>query len=299
MGFFKPTDGKTTELNEQLDNIEKKIDDHIESCSNGEKLIVRYVHQGNKEIYFSNIDYDTGIATTTEPHGITTKTEIMIVPNDWTLENYKNNVMSVPIEYTTNNDIITVTRVSDTELKITKNDGETLISVNKEDISNSYIDCTKFHFEIPIPFSIDNMEASNYIRLVYVGYMKACGQYRYTTFQFISNDNNLYNSSFYISHFGLPNVYMAMSTHCVFGHLNQIWDFRESDCVVYNNSTVHGRRKGYSNIVWDSGNETPIYNYQSNRKIKAIKKVGTYALNSRYTYLSNNTVISIYDLGGA
>ena len=285
-------------INSSLETIEKKVNDHIESCSNGEKLIVRYVHQGNKEIYFSNIDYDTGIATTTEPHGITTKTEIMIVPNDWTLENYKNNVMSVPIEYTTNNDIITVTRVSDTELKITKKDGTTLIPVNKSDISNTNIDCTKFHFEVPIPFTLYNLEASNYLRFVYMGYVKACGQYRYTTFKFVGEDGNIYYSgTLYVNHLGVPAITNALSTHCVFAHLNQIWDFRECSCAVYNNSAVFGRRSGYSNIVWDKGNETDTLFIQSNRKIKGITQLGTY--NPEYPYLSNNSILDIYDLGGA
>ena len=71
MGFFKPTDGKTKELNEQLDNIEKKIDDHIESCSSGsgsgegltteqaQQLTTAYQH--SQSYHVSMIDVNSAI----------------------------------------------------------------------------------------------------------------------------------------------------------------------------------------------------------------------------------------------
>ena len=68
MGFFKPTDGKTKELNEQLDNIEKKIDDHIESCSSGsgsgegltseqaQQLATAYEHSQQQHVSFDDLN---------------------------------------------------------------------------------------------------------------------------------------------------------------------------------------------------------------------------------------------------
>ncbi len=72
------------------------------------KLLVEYTHTGNQEIHFSNINWATGEATTTTPHGLTGKTEILIVPNDWTLKDVLNNLTSVPIEWIINNNKITV-----------------------------------------------------------------------------------------------------------------------------------------------------------------------------------------------
>ena len=77
MGFFKPTDGKTKELNEQLDNIEKKIDDHIESCSSGsgsgegltteqaQQLQTAYEHSQTAHVQASDIPSLEGYATET------------------------------------------------------------------------------------------------------------------------------------------------------------------------------------------------------------------------------------------
>lgn len=69
-------------------------------ASVGEILIADYTHQGNPEFHFSDFDFATGIGTTTEPHGLTKKTEVLICPNDWTVLDPFKGILTMPIEWT-------------------------------------------------------------------------------------------------------------------------------------------------------------------------------------------------------
>lgn len=262
----------------------------------GMKLLVEYTHTGNQEIHFSNINWATGEATTTTPHGLTGKTEILIAPNDWNLKNVLNNLTSVPIEWIVNNNKITVVPNGANGLFIRKNDGTTTIPVNTNDVSNGSIDFTKFHFEIPVPFSFENFPKGvlNY-RFVSRGYIKAGGQYRYTKHSYYDEFGAIKESG-YINFFGAPNIQNANSTHCVFGY--QIWDIYADNGYIRvdTNSIFQGRRKGYANIIWDSCFEKTATSLLNNFKPCGLAKFWTYSKD--YAYISNNSLIQIYDLGG-
>lgn len=259
--------------------------------------IFEYIHTGNKEIYFTSIDWATGIATTTQPHGITAKTEIMIVPNDWTFKNRTNNVMAVPIEWTKASTRITVNRVDDNTLKITQNDGTTIIFVNTTIIGNTYIDATKFHFEIPVGWNLDNISINTTrFEMITQGYVKACGQYRYKR-MFVLNEDDTVTECAYFGGLGSPAPSNSGATHCVYGNeVHKIYLDNGNYILEYNN-IFEGRRDGYSSLVWDSSIEhsKQINASNSDKNVKSIKRLLTYA--DSYAYVSNRTKICIYDLG--
>lgn len=275
----------------------------IPSGYGGEKLIAEYVHRGNQEIYFSEIDYATGIATTTETHGIKAKTEIMIVPNDWTLNAMTNHNLSVPIEWTTHNTRITVSPIDETHLLVANNAGTSIISVNLDDISNKNVDCTKFHFEIPIGWQFTNLpENILYFRLIKKGYAKSCGQYRYVSWRIKCDDGKVYSPS-YLNPLGIPLIPNAQSTHCVFAIENWLVDARDYSIMFTRDSMFYGRRKGYSTLVYDGtreqtkgliSNDSRIVNAQL--KHIGLSSIGAYS--NHYAYLANGTSIQLYDLGG-
>lgn len=262
----------------------------------GMKLLVEYTHTGNQEIHFSNINWATGEATTTTPHGLTGKTEIFIVPNDWSLVDVLNNLTSVPIEWITNNNRITVVPNGSNGLLIRKNDGTTTMPVNTNDISNGAIDFTKFHFEIPVPFSFENFPKGvlNY-RFVSRGYIKASGQYRYTGHSYYDEFGAIKEAS-YINLLGTPSISVGNPTHCVFG--SQIWDIYADNGYIRVdvNNVFQGRRKGYDYIVWDSSFEKTTVSSLNNFKPCGLAKFSTHSKD--YAYISNNSLIQIYDLGG-
>ena len=266
-------------------------------CNNG-KPIVEYIHQGNKEIYFTNINWDTGEATTKEPHGLTGKTEIMIVPNDWSPQSYTKNLMAIPQEYIRNSNRITVVP-SDTDtniLFIRQNDGTSTIPVSATATGNLSIDCTKFHFEIPIAWTIDNIpgDLMNYT-IVSVGYVKSGGSYRYTHHWYKDEDGNVKQPS-YIGLLGHPTITNASCTHGVYAH--QIWEVHIEDgsMVLYSKGVFLGRRNGFNYAVIDGVMENTFINREFGFKPQGLVKLATYS--NHYAYMSNGTIIRIYDLRG-
>lgn len=126
----------------------------------GKLQVADYEHQGNQEIHFSSIDWETGVCDCTEPHNLTEPKKVLIVPNNWwDGTNYVGaGVVHIPIEwivYTGNS--IYVVPVDETRVKITGADKTTIIPVDTEDVSNTNLDATKFHVEIPIGFIISNL----------------------------------------------------------------------------------------------------------------------------------------------
>ena len=269
----------------------------------GERLVVNYTHSGNKEIYFSEIDYTTGIATTTEPHRITAKTEIMIVPNNWTLDATTNENMSVPIEWTIHNTRITVTPIDENKLLVANNAGNAIIPVNLNDVSNRKVDCTKFHFEIPVGWKFTNIPGEIlHFRLLAKGYIKGCGQYRYVSWG-IEYDDKQVRGPAYLNPLGIPSIPNAQSTHCIFGIEDWIVDARDYSIIFQRDSLFCGRRKGYSHLVWDSTRESTKHAIPSAQQAvvgrhRPIRLDDIGAHTNHYAYLSNGTSIKLYDLGG-
>lgn len=264
----------------------------------GERLLAHYVHNSNKEIHFIQFDFETGIGTTSEPHGIVTANEILIAPNDWTLENRNYNCRAVPIEWTRNNDRIKLVRIDDHTLKVTKNDGITIIPVDLSNISNKFVDVSNFHFEIPYAWNLTNFPFdTTHIRVLIKGYIKSAGQYRYTSWNTIDFNGREVGQS-YLNLLGAPYPNNAGSTHCVFGIEDWTLDFRDGVVRFNVYSVFEGRRAGYENIVWDTATENTYRIYpRYGEDIKRLSRFGTYS--DHYAYTSNGTHIYIYDLGGS
>lgn len=131
------------------------------------KEILEYQHNGNQEIYFSNFDWSTAKGTTTEPHGLQEATRIIPVHwSQWFENPLPDNVYDyLPYEWYTNKTDIFVVPQSDTELLICDKQLNP-ITVNEALKQNKEIDFTKFHFEVPIAFIIDNFP--NKIRKIYL-----------------------------------------------------------------------------------------------------------------------------------
>ncbi len=132
-------------------------------------------------------------------------------------------------------------------------------------------------------------------RFVSRGYIKAGAQYRYTNHSYYDESGAIKGSS-YISLLGIPNIVNANSTHCVFGH--QIWDIYADNGYIRVdvNSIFQGRRRGYAYTVFDSSFEKTTISLLNNFKPCGLAKFWTYS--KEYAYISNNSLIQIYDLGG-
>lgn len=267
-------------------------------ASVGEILIADYTHQGNPEFHFVDFDFTTGIGTTTEPHRLTTKKEVLICPNDWTSLNPFKNMINIPIEWTMVSASIGLLPVDDTHLKVVKFTEEAIIDVNLEDISNKSVDITKFHFEIPISYVIKNLDSmieSRYIKVLQNGYCSYCGKYRYRNVGALFESGKVANVN-YINTLGFTKGGNSPSKNGIFMSSELLIDLRVNTNYC-EKSTVYSRRKGYSNLVKDPVNllnDTWIESQSEN--IKAIRSYSTYA--DAYAYMSNGTRIQIYALEG-
>ena len=280
--------------------VETNVNNNTSSTASeqiiGERLLAHYVHSGNKEIHFSDFNFETGEGTTSEPHGIETATEILIAPNDWGLEKRNNNCISIPIEWVKNTDRLKVVPVDDVTLKLTKNDGTTIIAVKLDDVSNAKVDITKFHFEIPKAWTIINLpyDTKN-IRIMIKGYIKSGHDYRYINWWGKDTTNKEVNQV-YLNLLQSPSL-PSGSKYCVFGAEEWTLDFRDG-LVRYNvDSIFEGRRPGYNYIVWESSFErtNKLFDLMGGN-IKTISKIGSYSDGRAYN--SNGTHVYIYDRGG-
>lgn len=266
-----------------------------ESDGYGEKLITKYTITGNQEIHFSSFNFETGEGTTNKPHGLTSATEIIIVPNDWSLKNRNNNILSIPSEWITNNDKIKVVPVDDITLKVTKNDGITLIPVNTSATDNAGVNINKFHFEIPAMWSIEELPiATNHVRILIKGYIKAM-QSRYLAWKTKDKSGNITSQPMY--KISIPPKPNTNSTHAIFGIQNLILDFRDEIAMLTGNNIFEGRKTGSVNLTWNFAPET-INMINSTAKTGKEKLYSIAPHTNVFNVFSNNTVIYIYDLGG-
>ena len=231
MGFFKPTDGKTKELNEQLDNIEKKIDDHIESCSggsgSGEKLIFEYTHNSNKVIQPISLDFSTGVFTCAETHGLTNGDKLLL---DFTpVEGEDFNQTKILKELFDFNWItwyfMVVEVVSDVEFKIKNNANNTYLTYNESNTPN--LDFNAFRFQLANQITLNNLGLSGYRKLKFkFNFITISQTYcNDITLLKLNNDDNplkqnnyrfkSWNSS---NSFMYPNMTMDIGTNSTWGH---------------------------------------------------------------------------------
>lgn len=270
-------------------------------ASVGEILIADYTHRGNPEFHFADFDFATGIGTTTEPHGLTKKTEVLICPNDWTILNPFNGMLSMPIEWTMVeklSDALALIPVDNTHLKVVASKEEAIINVNLEDVSNTNVDITKFHFEKPISYvvkNLDNKINTKYIKVLSSGYCFYTGRYRYRNVSVIFESGNI-NTVNYINTLGFSRGGNTPARNGIFVNEETLIDLR-NNTKYYNKILSYARRKGYSHLVNDpvrTVDDAWILSQGAN--VKAIKSYSTYS--DVYAYMSNGTRIQIYALEG-
>lgn len=274
-------------------------------ASVGEILIADYTHRGNPEFHFADFDFATGIGTTTEPHGLTTATSVLICPNDFEVTNFTKNVMTLPIEWTMTgtgiSDQLQLVPVDDTHLKLVAKTMQKIIPVNLEDISNKMVDITKFHFEKAILYHIKNLDNeinTKYIKVKQFGYCGYIGNYRYRKVHVRKEDGSVVMLPNYINTLGFSFGGNAPAKNGVLQASTMYIDIRnnvhyEEDLLVFS------RRAKYSSLVFDQVKLLNNYNslYQLNDiKPKTITAYQTYA--NDYAYMSNGTRIQIYALEG-
>lgn len=267
----------------------------------GEVLLADYTHQGNPEFHFSDFDFTTGIGTTTEPHGLTKKTEVLMCPNDWTILNPFENMLSMPIEWTMVeklSDALALIPIDDTHLKVVASKEEAIINVNLEDVSNTNVDFTKFHFEKPISYvvkNLDNKINAKYIKVLASGYCSYTGIYRYRNVSVLFESGKT-GTVKYINTLGFSRDGMSPARNGVFLSEETLIDLR-NNTKYYNKTLSYARRKGYSSLVNDpyrAVDDTWILTQSEN--VKAIKAYSTYS--DAFAYMSNGTRIQFYALEG-
>lgn len=270
-------------------------------ASVGEILIADYTHRGNPEFHFADFDFATGIGTTTEPHGLTKKTEVLICPNDWTILNPFNGMLSMPIEWTMVeklSDALALIPVDNTHLKVVASKEEAIINVNLEDVSNTNVDITKFHFEKPISYvvkNLDNKINTKYIKVLSSGYCFWTGKYRYRNVSVIfeSGKTGIVN---YINTLGFSRGGNTPARNGIFVNEETLIDLR-NNTKYYNKILSYARRKGYSHLVNDPARAVDdAWISSQGANVKAIKSYSTYS--DSYAYMSNGTRIQIYALEG-
>lgn len=270
-------------------------------ASVGEILIADYTHRGNPEFHFSDFDFATGIGTTTEPHGLTKKTEVLICPNDWTILNPFEGILTIPIEWTmvdALNDALALVPVDDTRLKVVASRTDTIINVNLEDVSNKNIDITKMHFEKPISYAIKNLDYkinTKYVKVLSSGYCFYAGRYRYRNV-FVLFESGDTGEVKYINTLGFSRSGTTPARNGIFLHEETRIDLR-NNTKYFNKLVSYARRKGYSTLVIDPYRLTEDdWIISQTRNVKAIRTYRTY--NDEYAYMSNGTRIQIYALEG-
>lgn len=270
-------------------------------ASVGEILIADYTHRGNPEFHFSEFDFATGIGTTTEPHGLTTATSVLICPNDFKVTNFTKDIVTIPIEWTMENGQLQLLPVDDTHLKLIIKHTQKTIPANLEDISNKNVDITKFHFEKPISYVIRNIDSkikTKYIKVCQIGYINYVGLYRYRRIVTTKKDGSTYVPN-YINPLGLLFGGNAPAKNGVLQFSTLYADVR-MDLVHYKEDIVVGaRRRGQQNLVFDKvrlHNNYEEYMSTGVNEIDRIKHYETYG--DDYANASNGTRIQIYALEG-
>ena len=262
----------------------------------GEKLIAHYVHTGNKEIQFTEFNFKTCEGTTNEAHGLTEATSVMIVPNGWIMKNRNSTTVCVPIEWTQYAGVLKLVPIDDTTLRLTKNDGTTIIPVDTSRIGNTQLNISKFHFEVPIAWSISDIQIpSNHVKIVMKGYVKGMTN-RYFKWKTTDTEGNVYDQP-YFPLYEAPKPTTSNAVNCLFGYMTFDLDFRDGLAKLDYDNIFEGRADGSQYLVW--------YNVRE-RQIALLSKInsGTDWLSwfgshsSTYALNSNGTHVYIYALGG-
>lgn len=247
-----------------------------------------------------SVDWATGIAVLTAPHGLAAKTKVAIVPNSYALDG----IMSFPGEFMNLSGYIHLTPVDAVTVKITDL-ADAVIAINTASIGNSgNLDITKFHFEKISDWSITNIPLPKIMRLKTVGYVRNKNDYRYTNLKYKSTDGNSYSMpgqttsqfSGYLNILGFPSIPNANNYNGVFAKQNWIIDYSNPHIELIVDSMFVGRRISTATHTADAVRETSKYIfYPALREVVGIAELSIY---TGYGYTCNGTVIELWDMGG-
>lgn len=259
----------------------------------GELLLAEYIHQGNQEIYFSSFDWASGIGECTEPHGLTEAKKVLLVPNEWWTGSdfIGKGITSIPIEwiiYTGAN--IYVVPTDETHVKITGSDKETIIQVDTGDVSNTLIDATKFHVELPIGFSIKELPIDCTSIRVFAFGITGTLSYRYISLY----TNRTYRAKIWPEGFLTPPATgLSKAKYALVFWYDICAEAVPAGAVFVMNNLYKAQRKGYSYWVGDCTSEYLVMNYGKGSDNKAEIFTGLLIENG-YACYANHTVFRLY-----
>ena len=262
----------------------------------GELQVADYEHQGNQEIHFFNIDWATGVCDCTEPHNLTEPKKVLIVPNNWwDGTNYVGDgVVHIPIEwivYTGNS--IYVVPVDETRVKITGADKTTIIPVDTEDVSNTNLDATKFHVEIPIGFIISNLPVNVQTLRIFAFGFSGLMTYRYVHVLTDTKSGSTPRKVWPSTMLSVPRTGLSKC-----GYALPFWyDITveaAGNGTYFDISTLYlGNRQGYSSWIADPTKEdlSSQYGKASDNNAKYFTGI---EITSQYACYANHTIFRLY-----
>lgn len=269
----------------------------VEADVYGEKLLAHYIHKGNPEFQFTSFNFTTCEGTTSKAHGLTEATEVMVVPNGWTLNDRKYGIGSIPTEWVHYDGIIKLVPVDDITLRVTKNDGTTLLPVDIGSDVNQNVDYNKFHFEQTKSWTISNLpKSTNYFRIIIKGYVKP-NTYRYLMWKSKDSEGKEVSESYPPLYAIIPpSVNTPKPFNAAFGIHDIIFDFRDNLLQYDTKCYIEGRRSKLANVVWDMAEEKKVYYYDLKGNNVTLSSIGNFS--EWYAFNSNGTHVYIYDMGG-
>lgn len=260
----------------------------------GELLLAEYIHRGNQEIHFTSFDWKTGIGECTEPHGLTEPKKVLIVPNNWWdgTKYVGAGVIHIPIEWMVyTGTSIYVVPVDETRVKITGADKTTMIPVNTEDVSNTNLDATKFHVEIPIGFSIKELPVDCTSIRVFAFGITGTLCYRYIS---LYTDRTYGGARIWPEGFLTPPATgLSKAKYALVFWYDICAEAVPAGAVFVMNNLYKAQRKGYPYWVGDRTAEHLVTNYGSGGDNRAEIFTGLLIENVNACY-ANHTVFRIY-----
>lgn len=232
----------------------------------------------------------------TEPHNLTEPKKVLIVPNNWwDGTNYVGaGVVHIPIEwivYTGNS--IYVVPVDETRVKITGADKTTIIPVNTEDVSNTNLDATKFHVEIPIGFIIKDIPVNAQTLRIFTFGFSGLLSYRYVQVLTDTVSGHTPRRVWPVSMLSAPRVGLSKC-----GYALPFWyDITveaAANGTYFDISTLYlGQRQGYSTWIADKTKEDLSTQYAPASDNNAKWFTGI-EIASIYACYANHTIFRLY-----
>lgn len=216
-----------------------------------------------------------------------------MVPNEWWTGSgfIGKGITSIPIEwiiYTGAN--IYVVPTDETHVKITGSDKETIIQVDIGDVSNTLIDATKFHVELPVGFSIKGLPVDCTSIRVFAFGITGTLSYRYISLY----TNRIYRTRIWPEGFlNPPATGLSKAKYALVFWYDICAEAVPAGAVFVMNNLYKAQRKGYSYWVGDRTSEYLVTNYGMGSDNKAEIFTGLLIENENACY-ANHTVFRLY-----